>query len=107
MKSRSAMKQLSERMSKRRQHDDDDDKPVRKSKSDKKSKKKFETIEVNFALEEKTKRGGAYRYKECDDDGEFKERGDDIVCGTLYLRVDALDGAKAPKQLKVTIEIAD
>ena len=47
---------------------------------------------------------GAYQYKETDDAGTIIEDFTDVKVGSLYIRKDALDGAKGPKTIEVTIK---
>ncbi len=53
-----------------------------------------------FSLEKETK--GTFRYKECDQEGEFLEQIDQKI-GTLYVRKTHL-GNNAPAILVVTVE---
>lgn len=47
---------------------------------------------------------GAYQYSEVDDDGEVVENFADTKIGSIYLRKDALDGKKGPKEIKIIVK---
>ena len=44
---------------------------------------------------------GAYQYSEIDDDGNVIEDFREVKIGSIYVRKDALDGKKGPKEITV------
>lgn len=56
-------------------------------------------ISVQMKRVKETK--GAYQYSEMDDDGNVIEDFREVKIGSIYVRKDALDGKKGPKEITV------
>lgn len=56
-------------------------------------------ISVQMKRVKETK--GAYQYSEIDDDGNVIEDFREVKIGSIYIRKDALDGKKGPKEITV------
>lgn len=56
-------------------------------------------ISVQMKRVKETK--GAYQYSEIDDDGNVVEDFREVKIGSIYVRKDALDGKKGPKEITV------
>jgi len=56
-------------------------------------------ISVQMKRVKETK--GAYQYSEIDDDGNVIEDFREVKIGSIYVRKDALDGKKGPKEITV------
>lgn len=66
-----------------------------------KTKKSVDEISVTMKRVKETK--GAYQYKEVDDAGDVIEDFSEVKIGSIYVRKDALDGQKGPKEITVTV----
>lgn len=71
-------------------------------KMDKARKETRSASKVSVTMKRVKETKGAYQYKEVDDDGEVIEDFNEVKIGSIYIRKDALDGAKGPKEITVT-----